>query len=248
MRSAKNLGPQRPRRFVDIAPLKYSPAFARLWVGQSVSGIGAQLTIMAVGLQIYDITESTFAVGLVGGVTLLPMIAAGIWGGMIVDAFDRRTVAILATIVGWVATLGLVGASYWDAILSGTGERAEVWPFYVIASISSVASTISAAARSAAIPRLLPPHLVSRATALNGIGFGLQLTVGPALAGVLVAIGRLPAHLHGGCAAIYGRLHRRVRLTPPAATKQCGSTRSAFTAGWRWLLEKRAEYQDDFHR
>lgn len=180
-------GPLKRRRLVDLAPLRSSPAFARLWIGQSISGIGAWLTATAIGLQIYDITDSTFAVALVGGITLLPMIIAGIWGGMIVDAFDRRSVAIIASIVGWAAIASLVAVSAWDAAIESAGIRAPVWPFYVIASVIAVSTTIGAAARSAVIPRILPDDMVSRATALNGITFGIQLTVGPALAGVLVA-------------------------------------------------------------
>ncbi len=45
-------------------------------------------------LEIYEITHDTFMVSLVGGISLLPMIAAGLWGGMLADAFDRRTLAI----------------------------------------------------------------------------------------------------------------------------------------------------------
>lgn len=175
------------RRFVDLTPLRRSPAFARLWIGQSISGIGAQLTVTGIGLQIYDITESTLAVGLLGATTLVPMIIAGVWGGMLVDAFDRRTVAMLASITGWLAIIALVAASVWDDSLVASGARGEVWPFYVLAAVIAVSTTIGSAARSAVIPRLMSADLVSRAAALNGIGFGLQLTIGPALAGVLIA-------------------------------------------------------------
>ena len=88
------------RRLVDITPLRESPAFARLWIGAAISGIGAQLTIVAVGLQLYDITASTFAVALVGGISLLPMVIAGLWGGVLADAFDRRLVLIISAITG----------------------------------------------------------------------------------------------------------------------------------------------------
>jgi MFS family permease len=180
------------RRFVDLAPLRESPAFARLWIGAAVSGIGAQLTIVAVGLQIYDITDSTFAVALVGGIALLPMIVAGLWGGMLADAFDRRLVLIVSALVGWVATLALVALSFTDAALAASGTRVDVWPFYVFTTLNAVASTITGATRFSVYPRILPLHLVSRASALNGIASGLQLTVGPALAGVLVALVGFP--------------------------------------------------------
>ncbi|MFN3866469.1 MAG: MFS transporter [Demequina sp.] len=185
---------QRRRRLVDLAPLKASPAFARLWVGGVVAGIGSQMSIVAVGLQIYEMTESTFAVGLVGGIALLPMIIAGLWGGMLADVFDRRRLLIASSIIAWVSVLGLVALSTWDAVLSSgpDGTHAPVWPFYLVTTVNAVAATISGATRGSVVGRILPPELISRATALNGIGFGIQLTVGPALAGVLAASIGLP--------------------------------------------------------
>lgn len=178
---------QRQRRLVDLTPLKASPAFARLWVGGAVAGIGAQMSIVAVGLQIYDMTQSSLAVGLVGGTALVPMIAAGLWGGMLADVLDRRTLLISSSIVAWVSTLGLVALALWDAGLVNDGGRAPVWPFYVVTTLNAVAATISGATRTALVGRILPADLISRAAALNGIGFGAALTIGPALAGVLVA-------------------------------------------------------------
>lgn len=174
----------RRRRFADITPLRRSPAYARLWIGTAIAGMGAQLTIVAVGLQIYDITGSTLAVSLVGGIALVPMIIAGLWGGMLADAFDRRRVLIVSSTAGWATTFGLIAIAVYDATIEG---RPEVWPLYVLTTINAVAATISMATRSAVTPRLLPAELIPAASALNGISFGLQLTIGPALAGVLVA-------------------------------------------------------------
>jgi MFS family permease len=174
----------RRRRFADLTPLRESPAFARLWAGSAISGIGAQLTVVAVGLQVYDITRSTFAVSLVGGVALVPMIVAGLWGGMLADSFDRRTVAIISAVVGWLATLGLVAMAIVDLSF---GSRVPVWPLFVLTTVSAVASTISYSTRASITPRLLPAHLIAPASGLNGLAFGLQLTIGPAIAGVLVA-------------------------------------------------------------
>lgn len=176
-------GAQRKRTFVDLSPLKASPAYARLWIGGSIAGIGTMMTQVAVGLQVYDITQSTFAVGLVGGIALVPMIIAGVWGGMLLDAFDRRLVLIISAIVGWVSVAVLAGIAWFDT----TQSHPPVWPLYVLATIISIAGTIQGSARFATVPRLVPPELVPAASALGGIGFGFQLTIGPALAGVLVA-------------------------------------------------------------
>jgi MFS family permease len=145
------------------------------------------MTIMAVGLQIFDITHNTFLVGLVGGAALIPMLFAGPWGGMLADSMDRRTVILGAITVLWLSTLGLVILSFMDAHERTQGGNVAIWPFYVFTTINAMAYVISGAARTAVYPRILDREMVPRANALSGISMGIQYTVGPALAGVLVA-------------------------------------------------------------
>ena len=164
---------------VDLSPLRESPAFARLWIGAAISGIGSQMTIIAVGLHIYDITRSTFAVSLVGAFALLPMIVFGLYGGMLADAFDRRRVAFLAAVGAWGSTIGLAGLAW--------SQVDVVWPFYVLTTVNAVAATVVGTVRFAIFPRILPARLLPAAAALTGISGGVMVTVGPALAGVLVA-------------------------------------------------------------
>ncbi|MDI2099587.1 MFS transporter [Ruicaihuangia caeni] len=164
---------------MDLAPLRESPAFARLWVGNAIAGIGSQMTVVAVGLHIYELTGSTFAVGMVGTVALVPMIIAGLYGGMLADAMDRRRLALIGAIVAWLSTAGIAAAAWF--------ETTEIWPFYVLTALTSVAATVIGTVRQAILPRLLPARLLPAASALQGASFGVMVTVGPALAGVLVA-------------------------------------------------------------
>ena len=98
-RGAKMNDSARRRTFVDLTPLRASPAFARLWLSTFLTGLGIQLTIVAVGLQIYSITQDTIAVALVGGIALIPATIAGPLAGMIADAFDRRALLM------WLAAI-----------------------------------------------------------------------------------------------------------------------------------------------
>jgi MFS family permease len=175
---AEEPGPKRTH-FVDLSPLRESPAFARLWFGNTISGIGGQMTIVAVGLQIYHLTGSTFSVALVGGIALVPMIIAGLYGGMLADAFDRRLILFIAAIVAWSSTITLVTLT-----LAGVHL---LWPFYAATTVNAVATTVVGAVRGAVTPRILPRRLLPAASALIGIANGLMITVGPAVAGVLVA-------------------------------------------------------------
>lgn len=171
----------------DLTPLRRSPAFARLWVGSSVAGIGTQMTTVAVGLEVYDITRSTFAVSLVGVISLVPMIAAGLYGGMLADAFDRRAVALASAVLAWVST-ALIATHAWLGLEN-------VALLYVLATVNAVAGTVIGASRSAIIPRLIGTDLLPAAGALSGIGTGFAVTVGPAVAGVLVAaVGYAPTY------------------------------------------------------
>lgn len=164
---------------VDTRPLRESPAFARMWLGAAITGIGSQMTIVAVGLDIYERTASTFAVSLVAAFALVPMIAFGLYGGALADRFDRRRVALVAALVAWGSTLAI-------AVYSWMGVP-DIAPLYLFITLNSVAAIMVQVARSAMVPRLVRLELLPAAGALGGISAGVQLTVGPALAGVLVA-------------------------------------------------------------
>ncbi|WP_449277882.1 MFS transporter [Leucobacter sp. GX24907] len=165
--------------FLDISPLRASPEFAKLWIGTSVAQIGAQVTVVAVGLHVYEITRSTFAVALVALWALGPMIIAGIVGGALADLFDRRVVALITASVSWAGIVTMT------AIAALGIETA--WAYSALAAVIAASATIIGAARGAIVPRLLPPRLLPAAAALNGITMGIAVTVGPAIAGVLVA-------------------------------------------------------------
>ena len=179
--------PGRRRTFVDLTPLRASPAFARLWLSTFLTGLGIQLTIVAVGLQIYSITQDTIAVALVGGIALIPATIAGPLAGMIADAFDRRALLMWLAAILFASTAGLLVMTVVDARMLSAGEHVPIWPFYVFTTVGAMATIALGATRSAIIPRLLPPELVAPASALSGISIGLQIMVGPALAGILAA-------------------------------------------------------------
>ncbi len=164
---------------IDLTPFRRSPAFARLWIGSTLSGLGGQLTIMAVMLHMYALTGSTFAVSMIAVAGLVPMVLAGIYGGMLADAFDRRRVSLIAASVTFASTLLL-------AVLAWTQNEA-VWSLYVLSVVNSAANSIVMASRSAIVPRLLPRELLPSAAALQGVTVGIMVMAGPALAGILVA-------------------------------------------------------------
>src|SRR3954465_13758227 len=75
---------------LDLTPLRASAPFRRLLVGLGISNLGSQLTVVAVGLQVYAITGSTLSVGVLGICALVPLVLLGLYGGALVDAYDPR--------------------------------------------------------------------------------------------------------------------------------------------------------------
>jgi len=165
--------------FIDLRPFRASPAFTRLWIGSTLAGMGGQLTLVTIMLHVFELTESTFAVSMVAVAGLVPMILAGLYGGMLADAFDRRIVGLVAAVVTFASTLLL-------AVLTWT-QLETIWWLYALSIINASANSVGLATRSAIIPRLLPRELLAPASALNGITVGMMIMVGPALAGILVA-------------------------------------------------------------
>lgn len=93
---------------VDVSPLRESRNFRLLWSGQSISYIGTQISLVAIPFQIYELTGSTLAVGLVGLAELVPLLTFALLGGAVADATDRRRL-ILATEVGFaLVSVGLL--------------------------------------------------------------------------------------------------------------------------------------------
>lgn len=172
--------PPRRSHLIDLRPFRASPAFTRMWVGSTLAGLGGQLTIVAVMLHMYDLTGSTFAVSMIAVAGLVPMIIAGVYGGMLADAFDRRAVALVAASITFGSTAVL-------AVLAWTGLETEWW-LYALSIVNSSANSIVMATRQAIVPRLLPRDLLPAASALGGITVGIMVMAGPALAGVLVAL------------------------------------------------------------
>ncbi len=163
----------------DITPLRESPAFRRLWLGSAASALGSQLTLVAVSLEVYRLTQDSLYVGLLSIFALVPLVFGGLLGGSIADAHDRRKVALLASAVLWLTTAGLA--------LQAWLQLGNVWLLYALVAVQSGAQAINQPARSAMIPVLVRKELLPAANALSMMIFGLTMTAGPLLAGVLVA-------------------------------------------------------------
>lgn len=165
---------------VDTRPLRVA-AYRRLWWGQAVSHIGVAVTVVAVSQQVWDLTKSSFWVGMLGLANLIPLVVFGLWGGAVADAMDRRKLLVVGCVVAWASTLLLLVQA-----LLGLGN---VHVLLVAVALGAAGFAISSSTRGAIIPRLLTPELVPAANALNSLVFSIGAVFGPMVGGVVLATG-----------------------------------------------------------
>ena len=169
---------RRSRLFADISPLREHADFRRLWFGNTVSYIGQQMTAMAVALQVYAITGSSFYVGIVGLCSLVPLIVFGLYGGAVADVVDRRR-------LGLVTASGATVLSAALAVVAIAHVR-HVWPLYLIVALQAVCFAMNSPALSSMTPRLLPAGKLAAANALASLAGGVGQMAGPMLGGIFV--------------------------------------------------------------
>jgi MFS family permease len=169
----------------DLTPLRISRDYRLLWGGNLVSVVGRQITIVALPYQVFLLTHSSLAVGALGLVQLVPLVALSLMGGAIADMVDRRKLLIFNN-CGMAACSTLL-------CLGAFGHWSTVGYLYAVAGLSSAFAAMDQPARAATIPNLVPPQHLASAIALNISAFTVTVIVGPAVGGVIIATAGLGA-------------------------------------------------------
>ena len=169
------------RVFTDVKPLQASRDYRRLWVGNTVSQLGQQMTAVTIAIQVYALTHSTFAVGLVGLFALFPLVAFGLYGGSFADAVDRRKLALVSSLGLWVLSLALV--------VQAVMHVGSVAVLYAVVAMQAACFAVNSPTRSAIVPRLIDRELLPAANALNMASFNLGFTTGPLLGALAISAG-----------------------------------------------------------
>jgi len=167
----------RGRLIADTTPLQ-TPDFRRLWLAGIVTVVGANLTVFAVPVQLYALTQNSLYVGLSGLFALVPLVVFGLWGGAWADAMDRRLLLI-------ITSCGLAAASVLLWLQSALALD-NVWVVLCLLSVQQAFFAINSPTRAAAIPRMLPGDQLPAANALNMTVMQFGAIVGPLLAGVML--------------------------------------------------------------
>jgi len=170
---------------IDLSPLRESRQYRLLITGETVSDLGSQITAVAIPFQVYKLTYSPLAVGLLALCEFFPILLLPLVGGAIADAVERRR--LLRIVYGILPLLSLV--LVWNARLASP----HVWVLYVFATLSAAAYGLYSPAARSIPPLLFPKERLPSVFALQSAYYSFVALGGPAVAGVLIAVIGLPA-------------------------------------------------------
>jgi MFS family permease len=156
-------------------------SFRRFWSARVLSTMAFQLQGVAVGWQIYALTHSTLALGFVGLVQYLPMLALTLLIGHVVDRYDRRRIATACQLVAGLATTLL-------AIGSFAGWLTPPVIFAAVAVIGA-SRAFEMPTTQSLLPSLVPQAHYPRAAAYSASAIQTATIIGPALGGFIYVVG-----------------------------------------------------------
>jgi MFS family permease len=168
------------RLAIDVGPLRRYPAFRRLFVGQTISTFGSEVAAVAAPFQLYQLTHSTLQVGLLSLCELLPLLTLTIVGGALADAVDRRRLLLVTEVLLALVALGFA----FNASLA----EPRVWAIYVLVTLAMSIFSLGVAGMGTVIPRLVQPHELAAANAIENVYGSTTNVAGPAFGGLLIAL------------------------------------------------------------
>ena len=195
---------------IDVGPLRRSPSFRVLYAATATSALGSRLTDIALPVQIYALTRSPLATGLLGLVLLGPHVVLGIIGGALADRHDKRTMMLVAEIGGGVTSVAL--------LLNASAAHPRVGIVYALAFVASSFGAMASPASRSALPFVVDEADRISALALNSVLYSMAWLIGPAIFGVLAQLGSAPRQaylLDAVSFAIGVVMLTRLRSIPP---------------------------------
>ncbi len=198
--------------------------FRNLWLGQLGSGAAEWMDQVTRGWLVYELTGSALLLGVATALRSLPLLLLGVWGGVFADRFDRRKLLLAVEGAALFLDLGLA-----LLVLSGL---VQVWHVLLTAVFSGTAMSFTQPARQAYIADLVDRRRLLNAIALNSGAHNLTRTLGPALAGFVIASAGA-GYSYVAQAILWGWAF----LWTLSIRASTGSNRARSTNMWHELLE-----------
>jgi MFS family permease len=215
----------------DLTPLRSSGGFRLVFASRTVTALGTQGSEVALLVQAKQLTGSPLAVGLLGVVELVPLVVFGLYGGVLADRFDRRTLMRWGEVaLGGCAVLLLA-----NALL----PEPAWWPLYAVSAVMMAAASLQRPSFDASVPRLVRRDQLTAASALLSMSQNASFLLGSALGGVLAVTPGpwLVYGVDGACFAVsFGLLTRLGSLPGPARDDH--ATWRGIAAGLRYAVRR----------
>ena len=225
----------RPAKEVPISELPINPSMplfrvrsvALLFTTRVASNSSNQMLSVAVGYQVYELTDSAFHLGLIGLVQFLPPLLLMLIAGHVADRYNRRLVLRLCFAIEFCATTGIMIASLFP--------QPSLAAIYALLLTNAMARTFEQPTMQSLVPVMAPRVLLSRAVAAHVSGGRLSNLLGPALGGLLYVLG--PAFAYAACALLIGAAAVASFLlpNPPVAAERPKVSWGSLLAGFHFI-------------
>ncbi len=166
--------------FLKTDLLRRNKNYQKLFTAQMISYLGSMMTYMAVPYQIYELTKSSFWVGILGTLQLLPLLVFGLIGGVFADKFERKKILITAEVYLAIAALGL--------FINAFSSQPSIFLLFFLSITMSAVNGFHRPAMEAMTQQLVDRDDLLQVGTLNSFKFGFCAIAGPALSGLLIAI------------------------------------------------------------
>jgi MFS family permease len=173
------LAPRRRARSQTFSAMRHRN-FQLYFGGQLISNIGTWMQIIAQGWVVYQLGHSEVTLGLVAFASAIPTLAISPWGGVVVDRVSRRSLLLVTQSSSMLLAFVMAALTFTGAI--------KEWHVIVLAALLGVVNAFDAPARQALVPEMVGKEDLPNAIALNSMMFNSARVIGPALAGLLLAI------------------------------------------------------------
>jgi MFS family permease len=215
---------------MDLRPLRRRD-FRFLYAAQSISFLGTMVTYVALPWQMFQLTGSSLAVGVLGVVELVPLLLTAFIGGALADWMDRRRL-VIATEIGLMAgCLALMA----NAAL----PRPSVTVLYIAAAVMSAFNGLQRPSLDAMTPRLVPTEEIPAAAALSALRGSVGMIAGPAIGGLLIGSAGAVAAFGVDAASYLASLvcFAAMRAVPPRDDAEAPTWRS-IVEGFRYARSR----------
>ncbi len=151
-----------------------------LWIGMAGSAFAMNMQLVAQGWLVYEMTTSSVNLALVMMAFTVPQVVFSLLGGVIADRLKKKPIILVSQSLNGVATLVMA-----LVIFSG---NVTFWDFLWVGALNGTVLALSMPARTAFIPEIVGERLMFNAMAFNTASWNLARILGPALAGLMIAI------------------------------------------------------------